>query len=106
MIKFLALLTLFQTSIILAGKTCKNGGILYVSKGIEYCICHKNYAGDECELELDKLSVDEKKRLGCSLRPCWFGATCEDLTHVGGTFKCHCSAVSFRFLTYLETHLI
>ena len=41
-----------------------------------------------------KLSSTEKDKLGCALKPCWFGSTCEDLTHLNGTFRCHCNAVS------------
>jgi len=76
-------------------RNCKNGGVKVTLKGVEYCICHKDFAGIECEIKLSTLSVSEKKKFGCALKPCWFGSTCEDLTHIGGTFKCHCSANTY-----------
>jgi hypothetical protein len=75
-------------------KVCRNGGIKANIGGVEYCVCPKNYYDDLCERDLNRLSTIEKEKLGCALKPCWFGSTCEDLTHVNGTFRCHCSAVS------------
>lgn len=75
-------------------RTCKYGGIPIRLNNIDYCVCHKNYFGNECGTELSKLNAKQKQQLGCALKPCWFGSTCEDLTHLpGGTFRCHCSAV-------------
>jgi hypothetical protein len=60
--------------------------------GIEQvCVCQKNFVGERCELNLNSLNNEEKRRLGCQLRPCWIGSTCEDRNN---TFVCHCSAVN------------
>ena len=74
-------------------KQCVNGGVSTRFGGVDLCVCPKDYFGDLCEIGIGKLSQNEKDRFGCSLKPCWFGSTCEDLTHLNGTFRCHCNAV-------------
>lgn len=76
---------------------CLNGGVLVSRPAAtldQVCICNKNFVGPRCERRLDSLTVEEKQKYGCELRPCWIGSTCEDRD---GSFICHCSAVNIQF---------
>ena len=74
--------------------TCLNGGVGTSNPvpGInQVCLCNKNFIGYTCNNEIAKLTSDQKTALGCSLKPCRIGSTCEDLP--SGGFKCHCLPV-------------
>ncbi len=55
------------------------------------CICQANYIGEFCQTQISSLSLVNQAKLGCAIRPCNAGSTCED--KADGTFVCHCPVV-------------